>query len=105
MEIISDIAADPARSPSPVAEMIAENLHNYSLGCAHKYSKDVARLTRARAMAEVLEDRLVGVREGPIPLDPAGKAADALGHALRLAGPASWECHQRARPPAQDAAA
>ncbi len=45
----------------------------------------------ARAPADVMEDVLVGRRVEPIPLDPAGKAADALMQALRLTGPASWD--------------
>jgi hypothetical protein len=83
------------------AEMIAENLHNYALGPSHRYSRDVALLTRAgvdpewiygaRALADVIEDTLVGRRNGPIPLDANGKAAEALVQALRLTGPASFD--------------
>ena len=32
----------------------------------------------ARALAEVMEDALVGRYDGPIPIDPRGKAAKAL---------------------------
>jgi hypothetical protein len=81
-----------------IAELIAENLRCYAAG---RFPKDVKLLAEsgvdpewlegARATADVMEDTLVGRREGPIPLDPAGKAADALAQALRLTGPASFD--------------
>lgn len=45
----------------------------------------------ARAMADIIEDALIGVYDRPIPLDPRGKAAAALMRALSLTGPASWD--------------
>ncbi len=84
-----------------IAALIAENLRCFAVGPAHRYYKDVELLTRAGvdpvwvqgalAMADVIEDALAGVREGPIPLDPFGLAANALRQALRLTGPASFD--------------
>jgi hypothetical protein len=98
MEIVFDIDGRAGSLPARVAEMIAENLRCYAVG---RFPRDVAILTNcgvdpawlegAIPLAEVIEDTLVGRREGPIPLDSDGKAANALTQALRLTGPASFD--------------
>ncbi|MGC2374676.1 MAG: hypothetical protein WA484_12455 [Solirubrobacteraceae bacterium] len=96
-----DIGGQRSVLSGPLAELIAENLHNFSLGPSHRYYRDVEMLARAgidpewtegaRALAEVMEDALVGRHDGPIPLDPRGKAARALLRAVSITGPASWD--------------
>src|SRR5689334_19821517 len=83
MAVTFDIDGRRSEFSEPLAELIAENLHNFSLGPSHRYHRDVEMLARAgidpewtdgaRALAEVMEDALVGRYEGPIPLDPQGK--------------------------------
>src|SRR5712692_7913045 len=82
----------------PEARILGERLRGFAAGI---YPDDVALLSRlgtdpqwvegARAIADAIEDVLTTTREGPIPVDPDGKAADALFHALRLAGPVSFD--------------
>ncbi len=101
MAVTFDIDGRRSEFSEPLAELIAENLHNFSLGPSHRYHRDVEMLARAgidpewtdgaRALAEVMEDALVGRYEGPIPLDPQGKAAKALLRAVSITGPASWD--------------
>jgi hypothetical protein len=101
MSVTFDIDGRTVELSEPLAELIAENLHNFSLGKTHRYHSDVEMLARAgvdpewtegaRALAEVMEDALVGRYEGPIPLDPHGKAAKALLRAVGLTGPASFD--------------
>jgi len=101
MGVTFDIDGRPGQLSEPLAELLAENLHNFSLGPTHRYYKDVELLAQAgidpdwtdgaQAMAEIIEDALVGRYEGPIPLDPSGKAANALLRATSLTGPASWD--------------
>lgn len=101
MAVTFDIDGRRSELSEPLAELIAENLHNFSLGPSHRYYRDVEMLARAgidpewtegaRALAEVMEDALVGRHDGPIPLDPRGKAARALFRAVSITGPASWD--------------
>jgi hypothetical protein len=98
MDIVFNIDGRAGSLSARVAEMIAENLRCYAVG---RFPRDVAILTNcgvdpawlegAIPLAEVIEDTLVGRREGSIPLDSGGKAADALAQALRLTGPASFD--------------
>jgi hypothetical protein len=101
VEVIFDIDGRSGSLSDRVAELIAENLRCYAAGPSHRYHRDVEMLTRAgvdrawvrgaRAMADVMEDTLAGVREGPVPLDRLGLATNALMAALRLTGPASFD--------------
>jgi hypothetical protein len=101
MAVAFDINGRKGELSEPLAELLAENLHNFSLGPSHRYYRDVEMLARAgidpewtegaQAMAEIIEDALVGRYEGPIPLEPSGKAAKALLRATSLTGPASWD--------------
>jgi hypothetical protein len=101
MTVTFDIGGLQAELSEPLAELLAENLHNFSFGPAHGYYKDVERLAQAgidptwtqgaKAMADIIEDALVGVYDRPIPLDPRGKAAQALLRAVGLTGPASFD--------------
>jgi hypothetical protein len=85
MSLAFDIDGRVHEFSEPLAELLAENLHNFSLGPSHRYYCDVEMLARAgidpswtegaRAMANIIEDTLVGCHEGPIPLDPRGKSA------------------------------
>jgi hypothetical protein len=98
MDVAFDIDGRPGVLSERVAELIAENLRCFAAG---RFPKDVALLARcgvdpawiegAQPVADVMEDTLVGRRAGPIPLDPTGKAANALTQALRLTGPASFD--------------
>ena len=100
MAVTFDIDGRTGQLSEPLAELLAENLHNFSLGPSHRYHRDVELLERAgidpewtegaKALAEVMEDALVGRHDGPIPLDPRGKAAKALLRAVSLTGPASF---------------
>jgi hypothetical protein len=100
MDVTFEIAGRTGTPSQRVAEMIAENLRCYGNG---GFARDGAILTDAgvdpqwltgaQAAADVMEDTLVGRRHGAIPLDPSGKAADALAQALRLTGPASFDAH------------
>jgi hypothetical protein len=101
MAVAFDIDGSLGALSEGTAELIAENLHNFSLGPSHRYHRDVELLERAgidpdwtegaRALAEVMEDALVGRYDGPIPIDPRGKAAKALLRTVSLTGPASWD--------------
>ena len=101
MAVTFDIGGQRSELSEPLAELIAENLHNFSLGPSHRYYRDVAMLARAgidpewtegaSALAQVMEDALVGHHDGPIPLDPQGKAAKALLRAVSITGSASWD--------------
>jgi hypothetical protein len=101
MAVAFDIDGSLGALPEGTAELIAENLHNFSLGSSHRYYKDVELLVGAgidpawthgaKAMADIIEDALIGLYDRPIPLDPRGKAAAALMRALSLTGPASWD--------------
>ena len=96
-----DIDGRPGLLSQPVAELIADNLRCFAAGPSHRFYRDVELLAQAgvdptwvegaRPVADVMEDTLVGSREGPIPLDPAGKGTSALMRALSLTGPASWD--------------
>ena len=100
MSLAFDIDGRVHEFSEPLAELLAENLHNFSLGPSHRYYCDVEMLARAgidpswtegaRAMVNIIEDTLVGCHEGPIPLDPRGKSATALLCAVGLTGPASF---------------
>lgn len=99
--MIFDIDGRTGELSEPLAELVAENLHNFSLGPSHRFHRDVVMLENggidpewtegARALSEVIEDTLVGRFDGPIPIDPRGKAAKALLRTLSLTGPASWD--------------
>jgi hypothetical protein len=101
MDVTFDIGGRPGMLSQSVAALIAENLRCFAAGPSHPSRRDVERLAQAgvdpawvegaRPVADVMEDTLVGRREGPIPLDPAGKGAHALMRALSLTGPASWD--------------
>lgn len=98
MELVFDVDGRHESLSEPVATMIAENLRCYAAG---RFPRDVELLTRSgvdpswllgtSAIADIMEDTLVGRREGPVPLDPRGKGAAALAQALRLTGPASFD--------------
>jgi hypothetical protein len=101
MAVTFDIDGRAGELSEPVAELLAENLHNFSLGPSHRYYRDVEELERAgidpswtegaQAMAEIIEGALVGSYEGPTPIDPRGNAAKALLCTVILTGPASWD--------------
>ncbi|MHB1808118.1 MAG: hypothetical protein ACYCU0_02335 [Solirubrobacteraceae bacterium] len=102
MDIIFDIDGQLGTLSQSVAELVAENLRCFAAGPRHRLYRDVEMLSQAgvdpeswvpgaRPLADVMEDTLVGRRDGPIPLDPAGKGANALRQALSLTGPASWD--------------
>jgi hypothetical protein len=84
--------------PEPQARILAERLRGFAAGI---YPDDVALLSTlgtdpewvkgALATADAIEDVLTTARTGAIPIDPNGKAADALFHALRLSGPVSFD--------------
>jgi hypothetical protein len=100
MAVAFDIDGRPGELSDRTAELIAENLHNFSLP-AHRFRRDVEMLERAgvdsewtegaMAMADIIEDVLIGAHDRPILLDPRGKSAQALMRALSLTGPASWD--------------
>ena len=85
MTVSFDIGGRPGELSEGTAELIAENLHNFSVGPSHRYYRDVEMLARAgvdpswtqgaKARADIIEDALIGVHDRPIPLDPRGKAA------------------------------
>ncbi|HZV75774.1 MAG TPA: hypothetical protein VFF79_18855 [Conexibacter sp.] len=99
MAVLFDIDGRSGALSDSVASLMAENLRCYAAGPSHRFHRDVEGLAQfgvnpswvegARAVADIIEDVLVGKFEGAIPLDPAGKAANALMRALSLTGPAS----------------
>ncbi len=96
MQVAFDVGDRRGALSQRAAELIAQNLRCFAVGV---FANDVAVMASsgvdpgwidgARALADGMEDTLVGRRDGPIPLDPFGKAAIALMQSLRLAAPAS----------------
>jgi len=88
------------------AELIAENLHNFSLGPSHRYHRDVELLERAgidpdwtegaRALAEVMEDALVGRYDGPDPDRPTRQGGESAAAHSEPHGAGELGRHQRA---------
>jgi hypothetical protein len=97
MDVVFDIDGQRATLTEPSASLIAEKLRCFAVGC---YPKDVEYLTQcgydpswlqgAPALADFMEDVLVGRRTTALPLDPAGKATTALANVLRISAPVSF---------------
>jgi hypothetical protein len=82
----------------PEGRMLGERLRGFAAG---NFPADVALLAKhgtdpewvegARALADAIEDVLTTTREGPIPIDAKGKAANAALAALALSLPVSYD--------------
>lgn len=82
----------------PEARFLAETLIGFSAGnfggdvaLLEAHGHDPEWLNGARALGQWIESTLTGAREGSIPLDPNGKAADAVLAVYSLPGPSSWD--------------
>jgi hypothetical protein len=93
-EVAFDVNGTVVALSRSSATVLAEKLHNFDRG---QYDSDVAELRAhgvepgwldgAEAAAQIIEDVLTDTRRGPIPLDPSGKASDAVFAVLSLTGP------------------
>lgn len=87
--VVFDVAGRFFPMPHGQAEVLAEKLRVFTTG---QWSDDVAKINAgddwiegARAVADVIEDVLVGRSADPVPLE--GKAAEAVRQVLRSSNP------------------
>ena len=97
-EVLFRVDSELVPVSEPEARALGERLRLFAAG---DFQGDVDYLAAmgaepewledARALADAIEGVRAGTREGPIPLDPAGKAASAAFAALALSPPVSFD--------------
>lgn len=89
MSVCFEVSGEIYTLPTEQATMLAEKLRLFAaeaypadIELLNRLGADEAWLTGARAVADFIEESLVGNLDDPLPLD--GKAADAVYQVLRL---------------------
>ena len=97
-EVVFEVDSQNVSLSEPEARILGEHLRGFAAGNfkgdvdqLEAYGTDRAWLEGARALADAIEDVLTTTREGAIPVDAKGKAAEAALAALALSGPTSFD--------------
>jgi hypothetical protein len=97
-QVVFEVNGETVAVGEPEARILAEKLIGFAAGNfdgdvalleAHGHDRDW--LDGACALGQAIEDVVTGTRDGQIPLDPTGKAADAAFAVYSLPGPSSWD--------------